>query len=75
MARRSDIAVCREARRMVWGAVTGALSVVVASPALNSSAAARLPVARCSAIALRLKIGGVVVPKTQQTPWLLALIN
>jgi hypothetical protein len=47
----------------------------VASPALNSSAAARLPVARCSAGALRLKIGGVVVPKTQQTPLLLALIN
>jgi hypothetical protein len=58
-----------------WGAVVGALSVVVASAALTSSAVARVPVARCPAGALRLTIGGVVVPKTQQTPLLLALVN
>jgi hypothetical protein len=60
---------------VVGGAVAGALSVVLVGPALNSSAAALLPVARCSAHALRLKIGGAVVPKTQQTPLLLALVN
>jgi hypothetical protein len=53
----------------------GALSVVVAGPVLNSSAAALPRAPRCSAGALRLKIGGVVVPKTQQTPLLLALVN
>jgi hypothetical protein len=58
-----------------YGAVVGVLTVVVASPTLNSSAAARVPVARCPARTLRLKIGGAVVPKTQQTPLLLAVTN
>jgi hypothetical protein len=72
---RPDIAVCRRARHAVCAAVAGAIWVVLVSPTLNSRSAALLPVARCSADALRLRIGGVIVPKTQQTPLLLALVK
>jgi hypothetical protein len=61
--------------RLTIRAVVAAVAVLAASAVAVSGAVNRNALAGCGASALQLQLGGTVVPKTQQSPLLLRLVN